>query len=98
MGKLLRLDQWNFYTKNVNHITTIEKWFEITDWLHLEIESFYFSDFEIEHGVFIQMNYLDLLNVIMLMLFASMFTLKPGCSINYLALKDRFFLTQIPTG
>ena len=51
MGKLLRLDQWNFYTKNVNHITTIEKWFEITDWLHLEIESFYFSDFEIEHGV-----------------------------------------------
>ena len=49
--ELSRLDQWNFYTKNVNHITTIEKWLEITDWLHLEIESFYFSDFEIEHGV-----------------------------------------------
>ena len=31
VDKLLRLDQWNFYTKNVKHNTSKEKWFEITD-------------------------------------------------------------------
>ena len=35
VDKLLRLDQWNFYTKNVKHNTTREKWFEIIDWLRL---------------------------------------------------------------
>ena len=37
VDKLFKLDQWNLYTKNVKYNTTREKWFEITDLMHLEM-------------------------------------------------------------
>ena len=51
VDKPFKLEQWNFYTKNVKYNTTREKWFKITDLVRLEMNAFYFPHFEIEHPV-----------------------------------------------